>query len=211
MKRAVVFLALLIFPLAAEEILCINDAFQAEFSGNDTIVFAQQSSGKTVVYDISKRSSRELDFSGNSFVSLNSEKVFFCGEGIFPQLYLLDVKSGKAVEVETSEPPSGAVFRVKNPIWAFPYGYDKIPKLLFIDTTSMKACKPVALPTGTVDVSRDGRCAAILFDNGTCNIKVVELSTGKILFITNSVSGSMQKNGCHSPVFSPDGKKLLYV
>ncbi|MBO5900512.1 MAG: PD40 domain-containing protein, partial [Lentisphaeria bacterium] len=27
----------------------------------------------------------------------------------------------------------------------------------------------------------------------------------------DAISGSMQKNGCHSPVFSPDGTKVLYV
>ncbi|MBO7153204.1 MAG: PD40 domain-containing protein, partial [Lentisphaeria bacterium] len=47
--------------------------------------------------------------------------------------------------------------------------------------------------------------------NGTCNIRIVEIATGKTLFVTDAISGSMQKNGCHSPVFSPDGTKVLYV
>lgn len=205
------FLIFFVFPLTAEEILCINDAFQAEFSGNGKIVFTRHSTGKAAVYDMASSQVTEWDFAGNSFSSRHDGTLFFCGDGIFPQLFLLDANTGKTTEITVSEPPSGVVFKVDSSTWAFPCGYEKIPKLLFIDDRSLKERQPLVLPPGTVDVSCNGKYAAIQFDNGTCNIRIVEIATGKTLFVTDAVSGSMQKNGCHSPVFSPDGTKVLYV
>ena len=211
MKILRLFLICFALPLAAEELLCINDARQAEFSGSSKIVFTRHSTGKAAFYDINNRKVTELDFSGNSFSSRHDGTLFCCGDGIFPQLFLLDANTGKTTEITVSEPPSGVVFKVDSSTWAFPCGYEKIPKLLFIDGRSLKERQPLVLPPGTVDVSCNGKYAAIQFDNGTCNIRIVEIATGKTLFVTEAISGSMQKNGCHSPVFSPDGTKVLYV
>ena len=206
------FLALCFaLPLFAGSVICIDDAVQAEFSGNEKIIFTRHSTGKAALYDLKSRKTTEFDFTGNSFSSLHNGKVFFCGDGIFPQLFILDTADGKTKEIATSDAPSGTIFKVSPDVWAFPCGYDKVPKLLFVNEKTLQELTPRKLPAGTVSVSSDGKYAAVQFDNGTCNIKVVEIATCKTIFTTNTVSGSMQKNGCHSPVFSPDSKKLLYV
>ena len=116
------------YILCASEVLCIPDACNAEFSGNDKIIFTRRSTEKAAIYSIKDAKITDLGFPGNSFASLSGEKLFFCGEGIFPQLFLYNTADGKTTEIPTSEPPSGTLFRVTETLWAGDYRVD-----LFVD------------------------------------------------------------------------------
>ena len=46
---------------------------------------------------------------------------------------------------------------------------------------------------------------------GTLNLRFMDRRSGKVVFETQAKNLSMQIGGCHSPVFMPDGRRVVYV
>ena len=165
-------------------------------------------------------SARVLDVAGTSPVGAPGlQYVLFLGEGIFPELFRLDIKTGTAEKLELEDFPSGRPFLLnrERQLWAFPVGYDTPPKMAIVDMVAKRKVDDTSwkLPEETLALSLDKRFAAVMrHTGGTSNFAVLDLSTcekPKVIFETKAENQSMQIGGCHSPVFSPDGKWLAYV
>lgn len=188
------------------------------FSGDGHCVVyrADADSGEPELWKIDLGTGRRTNFSlaGSSPARIpGTNRMLFLGPGIFPELFRLDIGSGKAEHLEVPEPPTGIPFPAGERQFAYPAGYDNTPRLVFFDPETAKPVKPgTPLPPGSVKVSPGGKYAARqIRSGGTGNLEIVELKTGKTVFRTDAKSGAMQINGCHSPAFAPGDRYLVYV
>lgn len=84
-----------------------------------------------------------------------------------------------------------------------------------LDAAPRLAAWPAVAGAAEAAVSRDGRLVALVAPdaNGNPALTVRELEGGKLVAGPFAVpsSATSQVGGCHSPVFSPDGRRLVFV
>lgn len=152
----------------------------------------------------------------NSLLITKNHIIYFSGPFFAVKVMKYDPDSKKSTRIKVSSPPNGKAFSYGKNIIAYPSGFGEQKKIALFDIKKNKEIKATnSLPVNIRAISKNKKYAAVsyLTKHGVNNLKVIELSSGKIVSKTPEIvsSGSMEIGGCHSPAFSPDGKFLAYV
>ena len=142
-----------------------------------------------------------------------TNKIVFFSDDLFPQINILDIKTGKSKVICPDTVPDGICSSLTGGSFVIPIKKGEVLRL-FVYNISKANLSDGKFADNACSVSLDGGKVAITFKSkGIDNFKIVEVGSGKVIFQPKPMSsgGGMHPGGNHSPVFSPDGRLLAYV
>ncbi|NLG14092.1 MAG: hypothetical protein GX561_07795 [Lentisphaerae bacterium] len=207
-----------ILSIGAEKVLVNGMCREPEFvRGGKSIVYRWDlKNGDSELHsvDVASSSVTKLGVEGTSPLDLGDADCFlYLDVSVLPDVFLYDFNTGTSRKLPLPEPPAGRPFVVGKDRIAYWAGFEVPSRLIVFDWRQGKEVElPMQVPDETVLLSPDLTLAVVqVFTNQVSNLKVIELKSGKVLYETSAKSQNLQVNGCHSPAFSPDGKRMAFV
>lgn len=149
-----------------------------------------------------------LAISGKKVIPSKSGRIFFLGEGLFPDFQELNPQNWQVEKEPLHKVLTGIPVETPEGDFIFPTDFSNPDKLCRLVIKTGKTSPETKISPQVIAISSDGRLEVIRHLSGSCANFEVRTATDHIsLFRSDSQNGI----GSHSPSFSPDGRYLVYV